>query len=226
MSRGGQEQGTGEAAAQGGCRRPGDLRLGWKARDAHEREGNSWDCSPWTDFIGRMACGGVHGNRRRSNGGGSFPATDSRREGAPWTRLDVAQLRAVAVSPIDASMRRIERWQAASSARLGGGARSAQVTSGETGLGRRSFYRGAAGRDRAGHGRDGRRRRPGLPAWHAMAMASGSDGPQRAWLLGRSGPGWTGWRGPRCGPVTKSREAEQILVAGLCKEEMGCGRGT
>jgi hypothetical protein len=148
LSRGGQEQGTREAAArEGGRRRPGDLRLGWKARDAEEREGNSWDCSPWTDFIGRMACGGAHGNSRRSNGGASFPATDSRREGAPRTRLIVAQLRAVAVSPIDASMRRIERWPAVSSAWLGGGARPTQATSGETGLGRRSFYRGATGRD-------------------------------------------------------------------------------
>jgi hypothetical protein len=60
------------------------------------------------------------------------------------------------------------------------------------GSGRRSIYGGAAGRNRAGHGRSGRRRRPGLPAWHAMAMASGSDGPRRAWVLGRSGPGWTG----------------------------------
>jgi hypothetical protein len=28
----------------------------------------------------------------------------------------------------------------------------------------------------------------GLPAWHAMAMAPGSDGLRRAWLPGRSGP--------------------------------------
>jgi hypothetical protein len=54
--------------------------------------------------------------RRLSSGGsarsplrGSTPATVSRREGAPRTRLDVAQLRAVVASPIDASLRRIER---------------------------------------------------------------------------------------------------------------------
>jgi hypothetical protein len=27
----------------------------------------------------------------------------------------------------------------------------------------------------------------GLPAWHTMAMAPGSDGLRQAWLLGRSG---------------------------------------
>jgi hypothetical protein len=53
-----QQARAGEAAAQGGRRRPGVLRLGWKARDAEEREGNSWDCSPWTEEDEERAIGG------------------------------------------------------------------------------------------------------------------------------------------------------------------------
>jgi hypothetical protein len=44
-----------------------------------------------------------------------------------------------------------------------------------------------------------RRRRPGLLAWHAMAMAPGLDRVWRAWLPGRSGPGWAAGTGQEVG---------------------------
>jgi hypothetical protein len=68
------------------------------------------ECSPWAESDGRMARGGAQQRPAAVSRGGGAPVLNSRREGAPRTRLDVAQPRAVAVSPIDASMRRIERW--------------------------------------------------------------------------------------------------------------------
>jgi hypothetical protein len=44
-----------------------------------------------------------------------------------------------------------------------------------------------------------RRRRPGLLAWHAMAMAPGLDRVWLAWLPGRSGPGWAAGTGQEVG---------------------------
>jgi hypothetical protein len=93
--------------------------------------------------------------------GGGAPVLPRSREEAEEARLDVAELRAVAISPIEASMRRIGRWPAAdgelagSAPRRGGGAAvgaaggGAQSTRAGSASGTAFIGRGARGPRRA-----------------------------------------------------------------------------
>jgi hypothetical protein len=85
---------------------------------------------------------------RRSSGDGERWGRFSSTSWRSWRRR-----LASAVLPCAES----RRGPTASSVRLGGGARLAQATSGEAGLGRRSFYRGAAQESGAGTSRTPRR---------------------------------------------------------------------
>jgi hypothetical protein len=100
-----QQARAGEAAAQGGRRQPRDLRLGWKARDAEEREGNSWDCSPWTEEDEERVVGGQPWRSARAAMDGGAPVLPRRRGEAEDAQLVLAMLVAIAASPFGASLR-------------------------------------------------------------------------------------------------------------------------
>jgi hypothetical protein len=76
-------QGTGAPPAASGRRwrqRPGTRGDRVSGENREETTGIPGACSPWTGFIRRMACGGEHGNRRRSKVAAVFqrPAVDGK----------------------------------------------------------------------------------------------------------------------------------------------------
>jgi hypothetical protein len=123
--------------------------------------------------------------------GGGAPVPPKRCGAVEAARLDVAKLLAGAVSPIEASMCRIERWQASLPARLpagaaarlqggsGGGAQQCRAArAGARGLGLLWARWAAEGSTPAGE----------AAPWPA-AWRPGPDGPRAGRRLGRRDPG-------------------------------------
>jgi hypothetical protein len=161
-----------------------------------EIEGSTWGCSPTAGVWrgGRNPAGpGAQGVRWLGFKGGGAPAFPWRWEAAEGVQLDVLELLVMAAcsgrAPSQRIGGRVRRWRAARRRHRAGRGAGRRRQQGALGY-EASLYRGTDTEvPRARTPRRGGGRRPGLPAWHAMALALGSDGLRRAWRLGQSGPG-------------------------------------
>jgi hypothetical protein len=85
-----------------------------------ETEGVLGSCSPQAERGSKVAGGGPQWRPAAASRCGGAPVLPRPREEAEEARLDVAELLAGAISPIEASMRRIERWPAVNHGGAGG----------------------------------------------------------------------------------------------------------